>query len=207
MNQCFLSNYASVCVVYGSIPEHYLQLPSCHRDWTVRTRSAGNPRQAKSAAGEVSISKDVRQTKVIVIELRVEIEEVGNVNVGWAELVVLSLDAFTGRGVVDAQSLDDELQADDVLEDRRLVDVIHCFDVLRHQRGNLLAHLCVRLFRLVLLYVVPEKGVSLNVQRTGPLGGKVRWRCLRWRSGSTLSEKKNSQFVVIWKRGWKEKKL
>lgn len=79
-------------------------------------------------------------------------------------MVVLSLDALTGGRVVDAQSLDDKLQADDVLEDGRLVDVVHRLDVLRHQRGNLLAHLCVRLLRLVLLYVVPEKGVRLNVQ-------------------------------------------
>lgn len=159
MNQCSSSN---VRVVYEDA-FHRLStdalLVVC-----LRTRSAGNPRQAKSAPGEISISKDVGKTKVIVIELRVEIQKVGNVDVGGTKLVVLSLDALAGGRVVDAQSLDDELQSNDILEDGSLIDVIHRFDVLRHQRGDLLAHLCVGLLRLVLLNVVPEKGVSLNVQ-------------------------------------------
>lgn len=79
-------------------------------------------------------------------------------------MVVLPFDALTGGRVVDAQSLDDELQANDVFEDGSLVDVIHRFDVLCHKRSDFLSHLGVRLFRLVLLYVVPQKGVSLNVQ-------------------------------------------
>lgn len=171
MNQCSSWTFkVCVCVVYEDA-FHGLSTDDALALCLLRTRSAGNPRQAKSAPGEVSISKDVRKTKVIVIELRVEIEKVGDVNVGWAELVVLPFDALTGGRVVDAQSLDDELQANDVFEDGSLVDVIHRFDVLCHQRSNLLAHLCVRLLRLVLFDVVPEKGVSLNVQWTGPFGG------------------------------------
>lgn len=128
------------------------------------TRSAGNPSQSQSAAREVAISEDVRQTKVVVIELRVQVQKVGHVNVGRAEVVRLALVALARRRVVDSQTLHNELESVVVLEDGRLVDVVDSFDVLSHERGNLFPNFGVRLFRFVFFDVIPQKSVRLDVE-------------------------------------------
>jgi len=126
------------------------------------TWGAGNPGQAKGAAAEVPIRENICQTEVVVIELRVEIQEIGDIDVRRTELIGLPLvSAITGRRVVDLQPLNDKLEAIDVFEDRRLVDMVHGFDVLGDERCNLLSSLGVR--RLVLLDVIPEVCIGLYV--------------------------------------------
>jgi hypothetical protein len=52
-----------------------------------------------------------------VVELRVKVEEVGDVDVGRAELVVFLLSRrITGRGVIDSKPLNDELQSTNAVE-------------------------------------------------------------------------------------------
>ena len=69
------------------------------------TRRRSNPSQAQGAPCEVSEGEDVRQTKVVVVCLRVKVEEVTDVYVSFTELVYFAVGGcavpFTTRVVVD----------------------------------------------------------------------------------------------------------
>jgi hypothetical protein len=69
-----------------------------------------------------------------VVELAVQIQEVGDVDVRRTEWIVfLFKGSITGRGIIDPETLDDELQPPDATEVRVLVNVVHRFNVLCHE--------------------------------------------------------------------------
>jgi hypothetical protein len=70
-----------------------------------QTCGRGDPCEAESAAGEVSVGEDVGQAELLVVRLGVQIEEVGDVDVGDAEGVGLADVAARGV-VVDFDALD-----------------------------------------------------------------------------------------------------
>lgn len=51
------------------------------------TRSAGHPSQSQSTAGEVSIREHVRQTEILVISQRMQIQEITNVDILHTERI------------------------------------------------------------------------------------------------------------------------
>lgn len=66
-----------------------------------------DPREAKRAAGKVSIREHIGQTKVLVVAQGMDVQEVGHVNVLHAERVGLPRVRFTARRiVVDFDALD-----------------------------------------------------------------------------------------------------
>lgn len=54
---------------------------------TRRTGSTSHPRETKGSACEVSIGKDVRQTKVLVVSERMDVQKVAHIDVLHAELI------------------------------------------------------------------------------------------------------------------------
>ena len=57
---------------------------------TFHTRGAGDPGQPEGAPGEVPVGEDVGEAELLVVGLGVQVEKVGDVHVGHAELILVN---------------------------------------------------------------------------------------------------------------------
>lgn len=67
---------------------------------TGRTRGRRDPGQAECAAGKVAVREHIGQTKVLVVSERVNVEEVGHVNVLHAKRIRLARVRLAARRVI-----------------------------------------------------------------------------------------------------------
>ena len=128
----------------------------------------GNPCEAKGTSSEVPICEDIGQAELLVVLLRVQVQEVGHVNVGQAELLVLPVVPVMAVGVVE--DLDpvhvESVPRVSVLPLGKLcvpVDPVDGLHVLRNHAQDLLLRLL--LIPLLLVHVLPQQWVGLDEER------------------------------------------
>lgn len=164
-----------------------------------RARRRRHPRQSQRAPGEVTasttrpisrgarriesivsplpIGEHVGETKVLVVALRVQVEKVGHVDVGQAELVLLAGVVGLARLVVvdfDALHLEPRHPVRVLAVEFRVhVDGVHRLHVLRDERGDLLARV-LRVVLLRLVKVAPQQRVRLDEERARRPRGRAR---------------------------------
>ena len=145
-------------------------------DATACATSRGDPSEAKGPSREVPVGEDVGEAEFLVVLLRMQVQKVGHVNVGQAELLVLPVVPVMAVGVIE--DLDpihvESVPGVSVLPLGKLgvpVDPVDRLDVLGDHAQDLLLRLL--LVPLLFVHVLPQQWISLDEERAGLL---VVWR-------------------------------
>merc|ERR1719500_2268047 len=125
---------------------------------------------------EVSIGEDIGEAEFLVVLLRMQVQKVGHVNVGQAELLVLPVVPVMAVGVIeDLDSIHVEsVPGVSVLPLGKLgvpVDPVGRLDVLGDHAQDLLLRLL--LVPLLFVHMLPQQWISLDEERAGLF---VVWR-------------------------------
>merc|ERR1719500_2110647 len=125
---------------------------------------------------EVPIGEDIGEAELLVVLLRMQVQKVGHVNVGQAELLVLPVVPVMAVGVIE--DLDpihvESVPGVSVLPLGKLgvpVDSVDRLDVLGDHAQDLLLRLL--LVPLLFVHVLPQQWISLDEERAGLF---VVWR-------------------------------
>jgi len=130
--------------------------------------SRGDPSEAKGPSREVPIGEHIGEAEFLVVLLRMQVQKVGHVNVGQAELLVLPVVPVMAVGVIeDLDSIHVEsVPCVSVLPLGKLsvpIDPIDCLDMLRNHAQDLLLRLLF--VPLLFVYVLPQQRISLYEER------------------------------------------